>query len=152
MTEKAVLLFLRDGGQILLIHKKRGLGTGKINAPGGRVEAGEDWPQAVRRETREETGLEVETIVPIASLFFQFVDGYALDVRVFEGNGWSGTLTACDEADPFWTSERTIPWERMWADDPIWYSRCLEGRFTEGRFLFDKDRMVEARWTVKRRN
>lgn len=38
--ERAVLVFLRDGDQLLLIHKKRGLGTGKVNAPGGRVETG----------------------------------------------------------------------------------------------------------------
>ena len=34
--ERATLLFILRDGQALLIHKKRGLGAGKINAPGGR--------------------------------------------------------------------------------------------------------------------
>ena len=39
--ERATLLFVVRGGEILLMHKKRGLGAGKINGPGGRLEPGE---------------------------------------------------------------------------------------------------------------
>ena len=38
-VDVATLVFVVDGARILLIHKKRGLGAGKINGPGGRVEA-----------------------------------------------------------------------------------------------------------------
>jgi 8-oxo-dGTP diphosphatase len=43
-------LFVIRDGHILLIHKKRGLGAGKINGPGGRIDLGES-PQecAVRK-------------------------------------------------------------------------------------------------------
>jgi 8-oxo-dGTP diphosphatase len=44
--DRAVLLFVIRGGQALLIRKKRGLGAGKINAPGGRIEAGESPEEA----------------------------------------------------------------------------------------------------------
>ena len=37
-TERATLLFVIRDGQMLLIHKKKGLGAGKINGPGGRIE------------------------------------------------------------------------------------------------------------------
>src|SRR5512136_179536 len=40
-TERANLCFVIRDGQILLIRKKRGLGAGKMNGPGGRLEAGE---------------------------------------------------------------------------------------------------------------
>src|SRR5262245_12205628 len=40
-TQHATLLFVRDAERVLLIRKKRGHGAGKINGPGGRVEAGE---------------------------------------------------------------------------------------------------------------
>ena len=35
--QRATLLFVLRDGQALLIHKKRGLGAGKINGPGGRL-------------------------------------------------------------------------------------------------------------------
>jgi len=38
--DRAVLCFLRDHERVLLIRKKRGLGAGKINAPGGKSESG----------------------------------------------------------------------------------------------------------------
>ena len=39
--ERANLCFVVRGEEVLLIHKKRGLGAGKINGPGGRIEPGE---------------------------------------------------------------------------------------------------------------
>ena len=52
--ERATLLFVRRAGQVLLIRKKRGLGAGKINGPGGRLDAGETPSQCAIREVQEE--------------------------------------------------------------------------------------------------
>jgi len=51
-TERATLLFVLRDGQILLIHKKTGLGAGKINGPGGRIEPGESAQEGAIREVR----------------------------------------------------------------------------------------------------
>ncbi len=142
--EKAVLVFLSDETNLLLIHKKRGLGKGKVNAPGGRVEPGESWEQAGLRETREETGLTVSSLEAAAELRFQFTDGYSLDVRVFLASGWTGVLTPCDEADPFWHSSLSLPWGSMWADDAVWLPLVLAGHSVQGQFVFDKEEMREA--------
>ena len=48
------LLFVIRAGQILLIHKKRGLGAGKINGPGGRLHLGESPLHGAVREVKEE--------------------------------------------------------------------------------------------------
>ena len=50
----ATLLFIVRGDEVLLIRKKRGLGAGKINAPGGRLEPGEAPLAAAIREVQEE--------------------------------------------------------------------------------------------------
>ena len=47
--ERGTLCFVLRGGKILLIEKKRGLGAGKVNGPGGRIEAGETGEQAAIR-------------------------------------------------------------------------------------------------------
>lgn len=149
--ERAALVFLVDHENVLLIHKKRGLGAGKVNAPGGRLEPGEVWEQAALRETREETGLTPARVAPAANLWFQFVEGYSLETWVFVGHGYSGQLTACDEADPFWVPKTDLPWTSMWADDPLWLPPVLEGRGVLGRFVFDGDTMIEAKLEIRDR-
>ena len=149
--ERAVLMFLRDGGDLLLIHKKRGLGTGKVNGPGGRVEPGETLEQAAVRETEEETGITPHTVTASADLWFQFVDGYSLSARVFVAEGWSGELRACEEADPFWHPANELPWNQMWADDALWLPEVLSGNEVRARFLFEKETMLEAQLEVRQR-
>jgi 8-oxo-dGTP diphosphatase len=76
VNDKAVLCYIIINEQILLIHKKIGLGAGKINAPGGRIEDGETEIQAAVRETKEETGLTPCNLIKKAELHFLFTSGY----------------------------------------------------------------------------
>jgi 8-oxo-dGTP diphosphatase len=55
--ERANLCFILRHGRVLLIRKKRGLGAGKINGPGGKIEAGESALASAIRETQEEVGV-----------------------------------------------------------------------------------------------
>ena len=52
--EVATLMFIIQGDSVLLIRKKRGLGAGKINGPGGKVEGDETPLDCAIRETEEE--------------------------------------------------------------------------------------------------
>jgi len=140
--ERAVLCFIRDGERVLLIHKKRGLGKGKINAPGGRIEIGETTEMAAVRETQEEVGLTPSELEKRGELFFIFTDGYTLHGTVFFASKYTGTPIETDEADPFWCDIDTIPYDTMWADDRLWLPLALEGTYFKGYFVFDNDKML----------
>lgn len=142
--DRAVVVFLVDGDQVLLVRNKRGLGQGKIGGPGGKLEATETGEEAARREAWEETGLTVGSLVPAARLRFGFVDGYDLEVEAFVASGWTGTLTPCDETEPFWHPLAQLPWSRFWADDALWLPQVLAGHRVDGWFRFDGDAMREA--------
>jgi 8-oxo-dGTP diphosphatase len=149
-TEHAVLCFIRrrlsDGAEeLMLIRKKRGLGAGKINGPGGRVDPGETPLQAAVRETQEEIGLTPSGIREAGKLQFQFLDGYGLSCTVFQASFFSGTPTETDEATPHWYRVTELPFDQMWSDDELWIPYLLEERYFSGVFVFDDEVMMSHR-------
>ena len=144
-VDLCTLVFVVDAAQVLLIRKKRGLGAGKINGPGGRLEPGETFEECAAREVHEEVGLRVDDLVHLGVLRFQFVDGYSTHVHAFRTSSYEGQLTETDEALPFWVDQDSIPYDEMWADDRHWLPHLLEGRRFDGAFLFDGDTLVDYR-------
>src|SRR5688572_6316553 len=62
-NDRATLIFVIEGDRILLIEKKRGLGAGKVNGPGGRLEPNETPIDAACREIEEELGVRAVGVV-----------------------------------------------------------------------------------------
>ena len=141
--ECSSLCFIVRGDEVLLIRKKRGLGAGKISAPGGRIEPGETPMQAAIRETQEEVGVTPKRIVECGEMSIQFTDGYALFCTLFIARDFEGTFIETDEAAPFWCDRNAIPYHEMWADDALWLPQILGRKRFRGRFVFDGNKMLE---------
>ena len=141
--DPATLVFVVKDGSVLLIRKKRGLGAGKINAPGGRLEEGETPLEAAIRETREEVCITPRDLSYAGVNLFQFVDGYSIHVHVFKARDFEGDPKETDEATPLWAPVDAIPYEEMWEDDRLWIPLVLEGVPFSGRYVFDGDRMLD---------
>lgn len=140
--EKATLMLIIRDGRILLIHKKRGLGAGLFNGPGGRVEPGETPRQAAIREVQEEICVTPTGIRPAGELWFQFAAGHSIRGYVFTASGFRGNPRETEEAIPSWFPLTAIPYHAMWADDRIWVPLVLAGKAFTGRFLFDGEQML----------
>ena len=143
--ERANLCFIVKGGRVLLIRKKRGLGAGKINGPGGKLEAGETAEEAAIREVREEIGVNPLNLENRGTLHFQFMDGYSLHCVVFVATDLEGDPVETPEAIPFWTTVDEVPYDEMWEDDRHWLPEVLRGGSFNGWFVFDGDRMLSKR-------
>jgi len=142
-VDKATLLFVLRDSEVLLIRKRRGLGAGKINAPGGRLDDGESPRAGAIREVQEEVCVTPLDPDHCGELLFQFVDGYSIHVWVFLAADHQGEACTTDEAIPLWTPLDEIPYDEMWADDREWVPLMLAGKRFFGRFIFDGDRMLD---------
>ena len=148
-VDPATLAFVIRAGRILLIRKKRGLGAGKVNGPGGRIEPGETPAAGAARELQEELGIRPVDLVRLGDHRFQFVDGYSTYVHVYRAADLRGTPVETDEAVPLWVDLDAIPFDEMWEDDRLWLPLVLEGRRFSGYWIFDGDRMLDYRLDVQ---
>ena len=76
---------LNDKKELLLIKRSENdvHKPGAWEVPGGRLSHGEDFAIGLRRETREETGLDIEVISPIKVHSFAREDGEKITMTTF---------------------------------------------------------------------
>ena len=141
--DPATLVFVFEGDEILLINKKTGLGKGKVNGPGGKVDPGETPEIAAIRECKEELDITVSNLEYCGEHRFQFVDGYSIHVWVYRTRAYEGTPSESPEADPLWTRLSEIPYDQMWEDDRLWLPMLVRGERFQTRWIFDGDRMLD---------
>ena len=147
---KAALMFARRDDEILLILKKRGIGAGLWNGPGGYREEGESPLETAHREFREEVAAEAGDAKEVGVLdFFMPKDDFSMRVWIFVADGIrSGTPTETEEARSKWFNVNSLPWGEMWMDDRIWLPHVLAGRVVKGIFAMDGRDIVrcEMEW------
>jgi len=145
--ERAVIVYITDkkSQKLLLIIKKKGLGEGKVNAPGGRLEDGETFAEAGIRECQEEVSITPLFPEKRVELHFQFTSGYSLYGEAFFTDSWEGEAQSSDEADPFWCDLDKLPWDRMWEDDGNWLPLALAGKKLRGFYVFNDDKMISEK-------
>jgi 8-oxo-dGTP diphosphatase len=138
----ATLLFVIRDGEILLIEKKRGIGAGKVNGPGGKIDPGETPLECALRETMEELHVKALRVSKRGELCFAMSDIPDIHCHVFVAEDFEGEPTETDEAIPLWTSLGAIPYDRMWADDIYWLPQMIDGQTFRGRFLFEGETIL----------
>lgn len=156
-TARTALCFVLQGEEILLIRKKRGIGAGKINGPGGHLEAGESALEAAIREVQEELKVTPYGLKKMGELSFQFIDqktglpqpledgvSGALHCVVFTAEGCIGEPQETEEAIPYWSHHTQIPFHEMWADDREWMPGMLAGKEFNGYYFFDQDDLLSG--------
>lgn len=101
-------MLYKDDGSFLVINRLKQDWPG-INFPGGHVEFDEDIPSSVRREMKEETGLDVKNI--------EFVSYYEWNIKeerkrhlclLFRSKDFTGELKSSSEGEIFFLKKEDL--------------------------------------------
>ena len=99
-VELTVLCLIQDGSRILLQNRVKEDWKG-YTLPGGHVELGESFVDAVKREMKEETGLEIVKPKLVGIKQFPITDGRYI-VLLFKSTEFEGTVISSDEGEMEW--------------------------------------------------
>ena len=140
-VELTVLCLITDGDSILLQNRTKNDWQG-YTLPGGHVEPGESFVDAVIREMKEETGLDIKN--PRLAGVKQFpIEGGRYVVLLFKANEYSGTVVSSDEGQMVWVDSNHLP-EIHTVDDFEDLIRVINNPdLTEFQYLVDGET-----WTV----
>ena len=99
-VELAVLCLIKDGDRVLLQNRVKKDWQG-YTLPGGHVEPGESFVDAVVREMREETGLTIEKPKLVGIKQFP-IEGGRYIVLLFEATQFTGEIVSSEEGEMTW--------------------------------------------------
>ncbi len=96
-----------DAGNILVEDRLDPTWAG-LCFPGGHVEPGESFVEAVIREVQEETGLTIEKPMLCGTKQFQTKNGERYVVFFYKTNRFSGDLRSSNEGKVFWVPRKNL--------------------------------------------
>ncbi|MDE1548245.1 8-oxo-dGTP diphosphatase [Jeotgalibaca caeni] len=133
-----------DEGNVLVQERSSEDWPG-ITFPGGHVEKGESFVEAVKREVWEETGLTIERPVLCGMKQFQDENDARYMVFFYKTNQYHGELRSSSEGEVFWVKREELMTYPL-ADD---FEKMLEVMETEELSEFYYYHSEEKEWELK---
>lgn len=130
-------LIENENGEFLMLKKSDDYGftAGKWEQPGGKIEGGENRFQALKREVREETGLEIEGSEDLVRI--ELEDENHINCYVLHTEDFSGEVNLSEEHEEFrWVRPEEFS-ELEWHRDSAYV--LPPGRYSEKHLEDERD-------------
>ena len=101
------LCMVRDSDRVLVMDRKKEDWPG-ITFPGGHVEAGESFTEAVIREVKEETGLRIASS-QMCGMKDWVEDDIRYVVLFYKTEKFEGDLISSEEGEVWWENLKELP-------------------------------------------
>ena len=120
---ETVLIYLEKEDQYLFLYrnkKKDDFNKDKYIGIGGKVEKGETIFDALKREVKEETNLDLLSYEYKGIVYFHN-DDFHEAMHLFTSHDFKGTIKDCDEGTLRWINKENFDELPMWEGDKIFF-------------------------------
>lgn len=128
------------------VKKKNDVNRDKWIGVGGKFEDGESPEDCLLREVREETGLTL-TRFRFRGVVTFVAEGYETEyMHLYTANGYTGTLSDCDEGNLEWVPKNKVSGLPIWEGDKLFF-RLIEAPdspFFSLKLVYKGDALVQA--------
>ena len=117
--DKTVLAYIFKDDQVLFLYrnkKEKDINKGKYVGIGGHLEKNETPVDALKREIKEETNLDIIDYFYHGEIYFSDT-GYEEIMYLFSVYSFNGEISDCDEGDLHWIKIVDISSLNMWEVD-----------------------------------
>ena len=144
---KTVMIYLEKDIQYLMLYrnkKKKDINKNKYIGVGGHVEKGETPDEAVVREVKEETGLDLLSFVRRGLVYF-VLNGYEEEMYIYTSLDFKGELIECNEGELSWIDKDNVISLPIWEGDKYFLKHLLEDeKYFEMRLVYENDKLIEV--------
>lgn len=127
--KQTVMIYLEKNDKFLMLHrtkKEKDINKNKYIGVGGHVEENETPNQAVVREVKEETGLDLISFTKSGIVYF-ILNGYKEEMHIYLSNDFKGEIIECNEGDLYWVNKKDIYSLELWEGDRYFLNKILNG-------------------------
>lgn len=144
----STLCYIENNDQYLMLHrikKKNDVNHDKWIGIGGHIEIGESPMDCIRREIREETGLEVLDLCYRGIVDFYSDRDPSEQMHLFTAKEYTGELIECDEGQLEWISKSDLMALPLWEGDKIFLKLLDEAApFFNLTLKYQGDALIDA--------
>ncbi len=118
LSIKVVAGIIRDpAGRVLLGQRLPGTHlAGLWEFPGGKIEAGESSAQALKRELKEELGIDISSQQAFICITHQYPEK-TIQLQALEVHSWQGRIESCEQQNLQWVQVKDLASIKMPAAD-----------------------------------
>ena len=142
---KTVLIYLKRNDEYLFLYrnkKNNDINKGKYIGVGGKVEKDETIEQALIREVKEETNLDLLSYEYNGIIYFTY-NGSKDEMHIFTSEDFKGEIKECDEGELIFVPIKDIYKLNLWEGDKIFFEYLLNGEnFFKLTLNYEDDKLI----------
>ena len=149
IKKETVLAYIEKNNSYLMLlrnKKKHDINANKWIGVGGHLEKDETPEDALIREIKEETGLDVISYSKKGLIHFNYDDISEL-MHLYVVNDYKGELIECDEGTLKWIKKSDLFSLELWEGDKIFLKKILNNEpYFELELNYLKDKLISYRF------